>query len=102
MSSNWNPEFTILINTFIKEQDKLFTNNLGSLLADKTKERFQIKKPSDFFFGRLMGLIVGFATAHFRAFHGRNISSQDVIYLEELALVKCQRIKKLMDDSEFQ
>jgi len=99
---NWNPEFKAMINNLIEEQENLFLNNEILIQSHGLKEHLNISNLSDFLYGKLFGLVTGFATAHFKAFHGRVIGSEDMIELEETTRIKCKKIKEFFDKSNFQ
>lgn len=102
MPVNWNPEFKAMINNLIEEQENLFLNNEVLIQSQGLKEHLNISNLSDFLYGKLFGLVTGFATAHFKAFHGRIIGSEDMIELEEITRIKCKKIKEFFDKSNFQ
>jgi len=99
---NWNPEFKAMINNLIEEQENLFTNNEVLIQSQGLKEHLSINNLSDFLYGKLFGLVTGFGTAHFKAFHGRVIGPEDMIELEEMTRIKCKKIKEFFDNSNFQ
>ena len=102
MSVNWNPEFKAMINNLIEEQENLFIHNDVLIRSQELKEYLNLNNVSDFIYGKLFGLVLGFATANFKAFHGRTISPEDMIEIEELTRVKSKKIKDFFDKSNFQ
>ena len=102
MSENWNPEFIALLNNLIEEQENLFVNSDVLIRSQALKEHLNLKSVSDFIYGKLFGLVLGFATANFKAFHGRTIGPEDMIEIEELTRVKSKKIKDFFDNSDFQ
>ena len=102
MEVQWNPEFKSMINNLIEEQENLFLNNEVLIQSSGLKEHLNLNSVSDFLYGKLFGLVLGFATANFRAFHDRNIAPEDMIELEEFTRVKCKKIKDFFDKSNYQ
>ena len=102
MSSNWSPEFKSMLNNLIEEQENLFTNNEVLIQSQALKEHLNLNNVSDFLYGKLFGLILGFATANFRTFHDRQIGPEDMIELEEFTRIKCKKIKEFFDKSSIQ
>lgn len=102
MAIHWNPEFKSMINNLIEEQENLFLNNEVLIQSSGLKEHLNLNSVSDFLYGKLFGLVLGFATANFRTFHDRNIAPEDMIELEEFTRVKCKKIKDFFDNSNYQ
>jgi hypothetical protein len=102
MAVSWNPEFKSLVNNLIEEQENLFLNNEVLIQSSGLKEHLNLSSVSDFLYGKLFGLILGFATANFKTFHDRNMTPEDMIELEEITRVKCKKIKDFFDKSNFQ
>jgi hypothetical protein len=99
---DWNPEFKAMINNLIEEQENLFTNNEVLIQSQELKEYLNLHSVSDFLYGKLFGLVLGTATAHFKAFHGRMIGPEDIMAVEEITRIKCKKIKEFFDKSSFQ
>ena len=102
MEVHWNPEFKSMINNLIEEQENIFLNNEVLIQSSGLKEHLNLNSVSDFLYGKLFGLVLGFTTANFRAFHDRNIAPEDMIELEEFTRVKCKKIKDFFDKSNYQ
>ena len=102
MVVHWNPEFKYMLNNLIEEQENLFLNNEVLIQSSGLKEYLNLNSVSDFLYGKLFGLVLGFATANFRIFHDRNIEPEDMIELEEFTRVKCKKIKDFFDNSNYQ
>ena len=102
MTVNWNPEFKAMIYNLVEEQENLFSNNEVLIQSQGLKEHLNLNNVSDFLYGKLFGLVLGFATASFKTFHNRTISPEDMIELEELTRVKCKNLKEFFDKSSLQ